>query len=116
MLQIKLEHKVLIATEAVDFRKGIDGLVHLCKQELLLDPFSGTIFIFSNRSKTSVRVLVYDSKGFWLCTKRLSNGRLAWWPKHAQEAHTLTKLQLQELLYSGNPKLAVIDDSNISRP
>ncbi len=78
MLQITPQHRLLLATEPVDFRKGIDGLKAICRQQLCDDPFSGTIFAFCNKTKTSVKLLVYDATGFWLCQKRFSKGKLAW--------------------------------------
>jgi len=44
-------------------RKGICGLKGLCQQKLSCDPFSGTIFAFTNRARTSVKLLVYDASG-----------------------------------------------------
>jgi transposase len=59
--------RILVAVEPADFRKGIDGLAGLCRQALKSDPFSGAIFVFRNRRGTAVKLLVYDSQGFWLC-------------------------------------------------
>ena len=42
-------------------RKGICGLKAICQQKLLCDPFSGAIFAFTNRARTSVKLLVYDA-------------------------------------------------------
>ncbi len=36
--------RVLVATKPVDFRKGMDGLAALVKEQLKADPFSGVIF------------------------------------------------------------------------
>ena len=69
MLQITPHHRLLLAVKPVDFRKGIDGLAALCRLSLEEDPFGGTLFIFSNRSRRLVKILVYDGQGFWLCTK-----------------------------------------------
>jgi len=71
MLQITPQHRLLLAVESVDFRKGICGLKAICQQQLSCDPFSGTIFAFTNRSRTSVKLLVYDASGFWLCLNDL---------------------------------------------
>jgi transposase len=67
MLQITPQHRLLLAVEPIDFRKGICALKALCQQKLLCDPFSGTVFAFANRARTSVKLLVYDASGFWLC-------------------------------------------------
>jgi len=58
MLQITPQHRLLLAVELVDFRKGIDGLKALCRQKLLDDPYSGTVFVFTNRMRTSVKLFV----------------------------------------------------------
>ena len=51
-----------------------------------------------------IEFLVYDQQGFWLCQKRLSQGRFQWWPKDgAQAAHPLEVHQLQVLLWNGDP-------------
>jgi len=49
--------------EPVDFRKGIDGLAAICRQVLRADPFSGTCFVFGNRTRTAIKVLIYDGQG-----------------------------------------------------
>lgn len=108
MLQITPQHRLLLAVEPIDFRKGICGLKALCQQKLSCDPFSGTIFAFANRSGTSVKLLVYDASGFWLCQKRFSQGKLAWWPTKTSQAVSLRASELQILLAQGNPMKAAI--------
>ena len=83
MLQITPQMKILVAVEPADFRKGIDGLVRVCKDSLQQDPFAGAVFVFRNRRGTAIKALVYDGQGFWLCHKRLSKGRFRWWPSAA---------------------------------
>jgi transposase len=82
--------RLLVAVEPVDFRKGIDGLVHLCKQSLGEDPLRGAVFAFRNRRATAVKVLVYDGQGYWLCQKRLSEGRFRWWSRTPASARRST--------------------------
>ena len=113
MIQITPQMLIYVAITPVDFRKGIDGLASSCKQVLNKDPFSGTVFLFRNRSITCLKVLVYDGQGFWLCTKRLSKGKFSWWPTHSHgdigvvlEAH-----ELQTLLWNGDPSLASFSDA-----
>ena len=75
MLQLTPQSRIFLATEPVDFRKGIDGLAAVCRQVLGDNPLSGAIYVFRNRSGTTLKILFYDGQGFWLCTKRLSQGR-----------------------------------------
>ena len=106
MLQITPQMKILVAVEPADFRKGIDGLVRLCKDALGQDAFTGTVFVFRNRRGTAIKVLVYDGQGFWLCHKRLSEGRFRWWPSAPSEdssARSLAAHQLSVLFSAGNP-------------
>jgi transposase len=103
MIQITPQMRILVAVDPVDFRKGIDGLVALCKERLSADPFSGCLFIFRSRSATSIKVLVYDGQGFWLAQKRLSKGRFRCWPV-GNTARELEVHQAQLLLAAGNPE------------
>lgn len=107
MIQITPHMRILVAVEAADFRKGIDGLAHVCRQELACDPFSGTVVVFRNRRGTSVKILVYDGQGFWLCQKRLSKGRFRCWPGEGKAGvHALGAHQLSVLLFGGDPSAA----------
>ena len=107
MIQVTPHMRILAACEAVDFRKGIDGLARICQDVLRADPFSGYLFVFRNKRGTAIKVLVYDGQGFWLCQKRLSTGRFSWWPTtHTDTVTHLAVHELQLLLWNGNPKSA----------
>jgi transposase len=104
MIQITPQMRVLVAVEAVDFRRGIDGLAQVCRTALGEDPFTGAVVVFRNRSRTAVKVLVYDGQGFWLCHKRLSAGKFRWWPTSTDSAAAaLQAHELQVLLCGGDP-------------
>jgi transposase len=105
MIQITPQMRILIAIEAADFRRGIDGLARVCRQVLQADPFCGTVFVFRNRRATSIKLLVYDGQGFWLCQKRLSKGVFRWWPSLSDSAAAvaLRAHELQVLLCAGDP-------------
>ena len=104
MIQLTPQMRILLCIEAVDFRKGIDGLCVICSGQLKDDPFSGAVFVFANRSRTAIKVLVYDGQGFWLCQKRLSKGRFKWWPGRKVERLSVLQVhELQLLLWNGNP-------------
>lgn len=98
--------RVFVATEPADFRKGIDGLAAICREQLAHDPFSGAAFVFRNRRGTAVKILLYDGQGFWLCQKRLSQGRFSHWPTDADGLCTLQPHQLQVLLAGGDAQAA----------
>jgi len=108
MIAITPHMRILLAVEPVDFRKGIDGLAGVCRNILDEDPFAGYLFVFTNKKRTSVKILTYDGQGFWLCQKRLSAGRFRWWPKlSGSKAHALKAYQLQLLIWNGNPDTRV---------
>jgi len=102
VIQITPQMRVRVAVEAADFRRGIDGLAQLCRAALGVDPFTGTVFVFRNRRRTALKLLVYDGQGFWLCHKRLSKGRFRWWPT-GEGARGLQAHELQVLLCAGDP-------------
>ena len=108
MIQVTPHMRILVAVEAVDFRNGIDGLAKVCKQQLKADPFSGVLFVFRNRRRTAVKILCYDSQGFWLCQKRLSTGRFRFWPTQGTETKGVAAHQLQVLLMGGDPTSAKV--------
>ena len=104
MLQLTPQSRVFLAVEPADFRKGLDGLNALCRQRIGEDPFGGAIFVFRNRRGTSLKLLCYDGQGTWLCQKRLSQGRLKWWPATVEARVKLSPRELQILLGNGNPQ------------
>jgi transposase len=78
--------------EAVDFRNGIDVL-----------------FVFRNRRRMAIKILVYDGQGFWLCQKRLSPRRFRFWPARATAVtQGLVAHQLHVLLMGGDPTSAKV--------
>ena len=63
MIQVAPQMRIRVAIEPADFRRGIDGLARLVREELRSDPFSGAIFVFRNRRATAIKILVYDLCG-----------------------------------------------------
>ena len=106
MLQLTPQSRIFLAVQPVDFRKGIDGLAALCRQTLSTNPLGGAVTVFRNRTGTTLKLLADDGQGFWLCTKRLSQGRFHWWPTATNPSVPLSAHELSILLWNGNPEQA----------
>lgn len=106
MIQITPQMRVLVAVEPVDFRRGIDGLSQLCRSVLSANPLDGTVFVFRSRAGKAIKLLVYDGQGFWLCQKRLSQGRFRFWPSSEADVAVKSLLahEFQALIWGGNPE------------
>ena len=98
MIHLTASTPILVATEPADFRKGIDGFAALCQQRLAQNPRCGTLFVRINRAATMIRLLAYESNGYWLMTKRLSKGRYRGWPKGPAPINPIAAQQLRQLL------------------
>jgi transposase len=61
-------------TGAVDMRKSFNGLCGLVRSRLGSDPLSGDVFIFVNRRRDRIKLLVWDRTGFVLYYKLLEKG------------------------------------------
>jgi transposase len=59
MIQVTPQMEIWMAVEAVDFRRGIDGLARVCREVLEADPFSGYLFVFRNKRGTAIKILTY---------------------------------------------------------
>jgi transposase len=108
MIQLLPQLNILLACRPVDFRKGIDGLIGLCRAQFDAELYDGTLFVFRNRRGTAIKILAFDGIGWWLVIRRFSEGRLQWWPKAQADTltHPIQAQQLQVLLYNGLPEQA----------
>lgn len=97
MLNIESVNQVFLAPGATDLRKSIDGLSALVSVEFELDPFSDCWFVFCNRQRDKLKILRWDTNGFWLYYRRLERGRFKW-PVKTETALTISRRQLQWLL------------------
>jgi len=83
--------------QPIDFRKQMDGLVVVVADHLQMNPASGQLFLFRNRSFNKIKMLWWDRNGFWLFYKRLEKGRFQF-PQKQDTAIELTRDQLSWLL------------------
>ena len=79
-------------------RKQINGLMMLVESSFSLDPFADAVFVFCNRNRDRLKLLVWDGDGFWLCFKRLEKGRFRWPQPGDAPTMTLSEQELSVLL------------------
>ncbi|MBF0315381.1 MAG: IS66 family insertion sequence element accessory protein TnpB [Oligoflexia bacterium] len=99
MIQVTPHAKILLCSKPIDFRLGMSGLYGLCKNELNEDPFSGAFFLFINKKKNSIKILVYDEQGFWLMAKKLSQGQFSFWPAQGGKVSPIHASSLSAIIY-----------------
>ena len=88
--------KIYLASEPVDFRKGVDGLTSIVMSEFKLDPFSGAIFVFRSKRADRLKLIVWDGTGLVMVYKRIE-GRGFIWPKVRNGVISLGKAQFEAL-------------------
>jgi transposase len=59
---------------ATNMRKSFNGLSALIRAELDHNPLSGNVFIFFNRQRDQVKLLLFEGDGFGIFHKRLEKG------------------------------------------
>jgi transposase len=89
--------QVYLAIGPTDMRNCINGLSIRVEQQMALDPFSGDLFVFCNRSCTIIKILYWQRNGFCLWQKRLEKQRFIW-PKTREEVMTIGPKELEWLL------------------
>ena len=88
---------VFIKCGRTDLRMGIDGLAALVQQEMKLDPFSNSLFLFCGTRRDRIKALYWEGNGFVLLYKRLESGCFQW-PRKESEAKALTPQQYRWLM------------------
>jgi len=99
-----------------DMRKKAYTLSLLVENEMDLNPFSRSAFLFCSASKRILKVIVWDENGFWELSKRLeSKGSFAW-PANETEALEVSLEEIQLMLKGADPwrKLPVETPEKVS--
>jgi len=87
----------MVATRAVDFRKGAEGLAALVREAMGADPFSGTVYVFRAKRADRLKLIYWDGTGVCLFAKRLENGKFCW-PNVADGVIRLSAAQASALV------------------
>jgi transposase len=102
--------RILLATEPVDMRKSIDGLMAVVRQGFGEQVYSGHLFVFVSRRGDRVKMLTFSRGGFVLYYKRLEQGRFRLPPVEA--GATAVKLDGTQLTLL----LDGVDIAQVKRP
>ena len=96
MLLLPRAVRVYVATEPVNLRKSFDGLTNEVREVLRGDPLCGHVFVFLNRRKTMVKLLVWTRGGFTIVHKRLERGTFTF-PRQVTSEATSVEIDVHEL-------------------
>lgn len=97
MLSWSPKVRIFLCTRAVDMRKSFDGLHGLVLEVLRQDPLSGDLFVFLNKRRDRLKLLVWDGAGWTILYKRLEAGTFAP-PAGQEDSLALSSAQLSLLL------------------
>ena len=100
MFHMNQNLKVVVATEPVDLRKSFNGLYAIARNVLGEAPEDGAMFIFSNRTRTRIKVMCFDGTGCWVSVKRLEEGTFSW-PTGLNKSKMSLKPEALALLLDG---------------
>jgi transposase len=81
-------------------RKNFDGLCAIITSCFKKDPLRDGIFVFVNKQRDRMKLLVWDRHGYWLLYKRLEAGRFQMPPTDAnsQAINESLKITYEQLL------------------
>ncbi len=89
MLLLSRAVHVYVATAPCNLKKSFEGLTNEVRQVLAKDPLSGHVFVFLNRRKTQVKLLLWTRGGFTIVTKRLERGTFTFPARVTPEASSV---------------------------
>jgi len=90
--------QIFLCAKPVDFRKGIFSLSAYVQSEMKEAPFSGALFLFTNKNRRNLKALYWDRNGFALWLKALEEGKFPWPKKNTEDKLSLTSEEFSWLL------------------
>jgi len=97
MIRLSSKTKVFLALGVTDMRKAINGLSIIVSEQMQMDTFSGSLFVFCNRKRNILKILYWDKNGFCLWQKRLEKDRFKW-PESEKEVLDIDSRELSWLI------------------
>ena len=89
---------IYVSKQFLDMRKSIDGLALIVSSQFNMNVLDHSLFIFCNASRNRIKMLYYESNGFWLFTRRLENGKFKFHKQEENGVNMITPEQLNWLI------------------
>ena len=86
--------RIFLRPGTTNMRTGKDNLMHVITDIMEQDPFSGAVFMFCNNQRKHLKLIWWDTNGFWIAQKILERGRWPW-PDTYEEAK---EIKLDEVI------------------
>jgi transposase len=96
MILVPRAVRVYFATQPANLRRSFEGLSNEVREVLRHDPLTGHVFVFLNRRRSQVKLLVYTRGGFTIVHKRLERGRFTF-PARVAEGIASVEIDVHEL-------------------
>ena len=81
----------------VKMSRSFDGLAALIRTELDKDIINGDVFIFLNRSRSTLKLFLYENKGFSIYYRRLDEGSFQL--PLISSNHVSYKMSVEQMMY-----------------
>ena len=74
MFSLSEHHRYYLYRGVTDMRKGFDGLSGIVRGSMSSDPMDGSVYMFINRRRDKLKILVWSPGGYVMYYKRLEQG------------------------------------------
>lgn len=97
MITLPAGTRIYLAVAPINMHASFDKLAMLVEEVIQQSPLNGHVFVFRNRQKDKIKLIVWDRNGFWIFYRRIEKGRFKI-PKIQQNSIELSHEDLKLLL------------------
>jgi hypothetical protein len=90
--------RIFLYRYPVDMRRQIDGLSALVATELGRHPADRCLYVFTNKGRDKIKLLIWHLNGYWLLYKRTEKQRFQWPDWFSDDTLVLSEQELGYLL------------------
>ena len=98
IINVEEVKQIYIASQYVDMRKSIDGLMLIVHTEFEMNVLDHSLFLFTNKARNRIKILYYEHNGFWLFIKRIEQGKFKIFEDSSTHTKCISSTQLNWLL------------------